>query len=173
MWEDGLLGNRTRLWRKASTCVAEAYSLGIKEIGFREIGKTGGGAWVKVQLIDVMTTAWEWTNLGRKFIMDDGAPDAYRTIQGELCRTFKGLEGYIEIGGKMPMRQAMNAGLMKQYSYGATNGLLNKYMDPSSREDVDAILELYPDAAIEFTCFSVKVGIFPGRNTLFWETRNY
>ena len=173
LWEAGVLGNRTRLWRDVEQCVHDARQLGIKEIGFRQVGKTGGGAWQKAPLDEVYKIATEWTNLGRKFIMDDGAPDQYRTIQGELCRTFKGLEGYIEIGGRMPMRQAMNAGLMKQYSYAATNNLLNKYMDPSSRDDVDSILELFPDAAIEFTCFSVNVGIFPGRNTLFWETRNY
>jgi hypothetical protein len=51
--------------------------------------------------------------------------------------------------------------------------LLDRFMDPNSRADLDALLDLYPDAAVEFSCFSVNVGIFPARNTIFWETRNY
>lgn len=105
--------------------------------------------------------------------MDDGAPDHKRTLQGEVCRTERGLQGFLEIGGHLPMRQAMAAGLMKHYGYLQTKLLLDRYMDPSSRDDLDALLERYPDAAIEFTCFSVNAGVFPNRNCIFWEVRNY
>jgi hypothetical protein len=105
--------------------------------------------------------------------MDDGAPDDKCTLQGEVCRTIRGLESYLEVGGGLPMRQAMAAGHMKHRGYLETKVLLERYMDASSRDDLDALLELYPDHTVEFSCFSVDVGVFPNRNTLFWETRLY
>jgi hypothetical protein len=106
--------------------------------------------------------------------MDDGAPDDCRTIQGEICRVpHLGLTGYLDTVGKLPMRPAMAAGHMRHCSALTTLSLCDRYMDPSSRDDLDILLELYPDATIEFSCFGRNVGVFPHRNTLFWEVRNY
>ena len=173
LWEKGLLGNRTRLWRDPGKAFKDAVELGIPRVGFRQIGKAGGGAWEAVPTSQVLECAQRWQDAGRSFILDDGAPDEYRTLQGEVCRTYRGLEGYLEIGGKLPMRQAMAAGLLKSYSPVQVRVLLEQYMDPSSRDDLDAIFELYPDATVEFTCFSRDAGVFPNRNTLFWEVRDY
>lgn len=46
-------------------------------------------------------------------------------------------------------------------------------MDPSSQQDLDDLLDLYPDATIEFTCYDIDLGVIPNRNTIFWEVRNY
>ena len=173
LWEAGVLGNRTRLWRNLDECLVDCRRFGIQEIGFREIGKTGGGAWEKVATAQVPATVDKWRAAGRQFIMDDGAPDEHRTMQGEVCRTFRGMEGFLAVGSNLPMRQAIAAGHMRSCSYLTTLTLINKFMDPSSREDFEALMELYPDAAIEFTCFRINVGVFPGRNTIFWEIRNY
>lgn len=187
LWEAGVLGNRTRLWRDPREAFLWGESVyhaqvmpkvywNFPEIGFREIrkpGSVGAGKWEKVPWHRVFETAKRWQAEGLDFIMDDGCPDDKRTLQGEVVRTERGLEGFLDIGARLPMRPAMAAGHMKPYGYLATRLLLDRYMDPSSREDLDALLEQYPDAAIEFTCFSVNVGIFPNRNTLFWETRNY
>lgn len=185
LWETGVLGNRTRLWRDPTEAMfwAQAQDFARNkrvtgtwpEIGFREIrkpGSAGAGAWCKVPWSMVGITAEEWRAAGREFVMDDGAPDDKRTLQGEVCRTTRGMEGYLTTA-KLPMRQAFAEGHAKQYGYLATRLLLEKYMDPSSRDDLDALLEQYPDAAVEFTCFSVNVGVLPHRNTLFWETRDY
>ncbi len=181
LWEAGVLGNRTRLWHDPR----EAFRWGLSgfrkrkepiEIGFREVrssASAGKGKWTKVPWNEVLKTAEEWSKEGRRFIMDDGAPDDKRTIQGELCRTFRGLEGYIDMGSKLPMRVAMSQGFMRHCTGSEIRVLLNTYMDPSSHDDIDMLFELYPDATIEFSCFSVDVGVFPGRNTLIWEVRNY
>lgn len=169
LWEAGVLGNRTNLWRDPQ----EAYDSGVVQIGFRQIGATGGGAWERVDREQVFECANRWRRAGRNFIMDDGCPDDKRTLQGEVCRTYKGLEGFLDVKGLLSMRQAIAAGHMRHCSPTLVRALLNKFMDPSSHDDLDALLDLFPDAAIEFTCFSVNVGVFPGRNTLFWETRNY
>ena len=73
----------------------------------------------------------------------------------------------------MVLRQSIAQGMHRQYGYVATRVLLNRFMDPSSRDDLDVLLEQYPEAAVEFACFSVNVGTIPRRNTVFWEVRNY
>ena len=169
LWKLNVLGNRTNLW----TDPIEAFDSGKPEIGFRQIGKSGGGKWCKVPRKDVFEEAARWIEEGRKFVMDDGAPDQYRTLQGEICRTEYGLYGFLDTVGKLPMRPAIAAGHMKSYSYVMVNYLLDKYMDPSSRDDIEMLLELYPTATIEFSSFSIDVGVFPNRNTIFWEVRDF
>lgn len=184
MWEAGLLGNRTRLWRDPN----DAYQWAVEQrakssnrfwqlsdkpiIGFRELGRAGGGAWEVVPWRFVHVTAERWNGAHRRFIMDDGAPEEKTTLKGEVCRTVRGLESYLTTA-KLSMRAAMREGRMKPYGNLATKVALDTFMDPASRDDLEILLELYPDATIEFSCFSVDVGVIPNRNTLFWEVRNY
>jgi len=173
LWKLGVLGNRTRLWDNPYHAWNDSLELNIKELGFRQIGKAGGGAWEKGPREDVFEIADRWGREGRKFIIDDGAPDWCRTLQGEICRTHRGMEGYLDTIGKLPMRPAMAAGHMKSYTYVMVNYLLNKYMDASSRDDIEMLLEIYPEATIEFSCFGIDCGVFPNRSTIIWEVRNY
>ena len=166
-WRAGLLGNRTQLWWDPH----EAWRSGVREYGFRE-HRAGGGTWERVYREDFWNTVDRWKEAGRIFTMDDVCPDEHQTIQGELCRTFRGLEGFIG-ASQIPMRKAMAAGILRPRSSVEVLVLLERYMDPASRDDVDAFLDLFPDATIEFTCFTVDVGNIPGRNTLFWEVRDY
>lgn len=166
-WKAGILGNATRLWWDPN----EAWASDAREFGFRE-HRAGGGTWERVWRAQFWNTVYFWQGAGRIFTMDDVCPDEYQTIQGEICRTFRGIEGYIG-ASQFPMRKAMAAGILTHRTYLQTRLLLEQYMDPSSRDDLDMLLELYPDATIEFTCFSVNVGNIPNRNTLFWEVRNY
>lgn len=166
-WKQGLLGNATRLWWNPN----EAWASDAREFGFRE-HRAGGGTWERVPRVHFWETVRRWDAAGRTYTMDDVCPDQYQTIQGEVCRTFRGLEGYIG-ASQLPMRKAMAEGILKHRRPIETYVLLDTYMDPSSRGDLDALLDLFPDATVEFTCFSVNVGNIPNRNTLFWETRNY
>ena len=167
LWREGMLGNRTQLWDDPFV----AFNAGCAEYGFREHGKLGGGAWERVPQSQFWQTYHRWKEAKRVFSMDDVVPDEAQTIQGEVCRTYRGLEGYIG-ASHLPMRKAAAAGLLTHRSPCATFVILNTYMDPPSRDDLDALLELYPDAAIEFTCFTRQVG-WLRRNTMFWEVRNY
>lgn len=174
LWEAGCLGNRPLLFHT----LQEALDSGCEFIGFRELNKAGGGgAWEKAQNtplgFKIIDTFQRWTALGRHFIMDGGCPNHLGTLQGEVCRTYRGWEGLIGLSNGLPMRPAMAAGLLVPRSGVVVKALLDSYMDPSSRDDLDAILDLYPDATVEFTCFSVDVGVIPNRNTIFWEVRNY
>jgi hypothetical protein len=170
MWEQGLLGNRPPMYRT----LEEALASGDPCIGFREM-RAGGGTWERSKNQEEAAEIYQrWKALGRAFIMDSAVPNNRSTLQGEICRTFRGLEGYLNVGYALPpMRIAIQQGLLKPVTGSTIRVLTRKYMDPSSQDDLDALLDLYPDATIEFTCFDVDVGNIPGRNTLFWETRDY
>lgn len=200
LWEAGVLGNRPVLFRTVEAALAS----GLPRIGFRELGKAGGGAWELAEGVEkIKNVAWMWEVAGRKFIMDGSVPNDHSTMQGEVRRGEWGLESYLcsrdewvsklskgipcwiehlqkwgTATGKMypglpPMRETLKQGWHRHRGYLETKVLLDRYLDPSSRDDLDALLELYPDATIELTAFDIDTGVIPGRNTIFWEVRDY
>jgi hypothetical protein len=169
MWEAGLLGNRPHLWRS----VDDAYNSGFPQIGIREIGKAGGGRAQIVPRCLLHETATQWKLAGCRFIMDSTAPNERTILCGEVCRTHSGLGGLLAERSFCSMREAQKGGLLRPVTGSVILALTQRYMDPSSREDLNALLELYPDAAVEFSCFTVNTGIISGRNTIFWEVRDY
>lgn len=173
LWEAGVLGNRTQIFRT----LEEVYASGVtRKIGFRQLSQ-GGGAWELAETIDQVPEIYaRWKAAGRNFIIDDGVPNDKTTMQGEICRTETGLYGFIAVAtdgkGLPPMRRSIAAGMHREYHRVAVRALMERYMDPASRDDVDALLDLYPDHVIEFACFSVKVGVLR-RQTIVWEVRLY
>lgn len=177
-WELGLLGNRTQLWRPGQWREAIAGSQHADGVGFRQLGTGGGGAWEKAPHTQVQATHDRWVAAGRNFRMDDGVPNDKTTMQGEVCRTWRGIEAFLcwnppGVYGMEPMRRTMAAGKHRHVGGATLRALMDRYMDPSSQEDLFALLDLYPDATIEFACFAVDVGVMRNRNTIFWEVRNY
>lgn len=180
LWEAGCLGNRTQIFHSIDAALRAVPS--GDGIGFRQIGQPNGaaGAWEKASSV---TTALEidarWRAAGRRYIMDDGFPNHRTTMQGEICRTVEGLYGFIAVAefcgrvGLPPMRISMANGMHGHFYRAQVRALMQIYMDPASQDDVDALLELYPNATIEFASADVCVGNIPGRNTIIWEVRNY
>lgn len=168
LWRLGVLGNSNQLFNSLPDALASK----CQRIGFRQIGKAGGGKWEDCPREQATDVAIRWTAEGRRYILDGGAPSKQSTLIGEICRTFRGVEGFLGLS-TLPMRPAITAGHLTPRSYAETNALLDAYMDPSSRDDVRDLLDLYPDATIEFSCFSRDFGMIPGRNTIIWEVRNY
>jgi hypothetical protein len=44
---------------------------------------------------------------------------------------------------------------------------------PNSLDDLDILLDAYPDHAIELTAYDREIGSIPGRNCIVWEVRKY
>jgi len=172
LWEAGVLGNKLRTWRQWDDAVFEGDTRGM--FGFREIGKAGGGKFEIVPYGQIQLTAIRWDAEHRKFIICEAAPDHRGLIQGEVCRLvggYHGMLGFVRNGKRM--RDSIRDGDLKVVSGAQVTDLLNRFMDPASRDDLDALLDLYPDATVEFTCYEIPVGCIPGRSTIFWEVRNY
>lgn len=169
LWNLGALGYKLRTWEDPKEALAERERPPI--VGLRQVGIAGGGRLDIVPIDQLSGTVRRWENDGLKFVVCEAAPDEYGTLQGEVCRTIRGWEGTMGLSKGLRMRDAIKAGLLVPRSPAVTRFLLREYLSPASLDDLDAILELYPDATVEFTCYECDFG--RGRNTIFWEVRNY
>lgn len=98
-------------------------------------------------------------------------PDHALSIQGEVMDYVKGFYlTYTE--AKKPMNEGFR--IDTKFLDGLNARMILKgRMDPSSFRDLEALFEIYRDSVIEFSTYEVCVGDIPGRNTVFWEVRNY
>lgn len=169
LWNAGALGFKLRTWERPEDAVAA----GVPLVGFRQLGASGGGAFEMCSLAQILSVAARWTAAGRHFMVCEAAPDERGTIQGEVCRTFRGWEGLLGpvVGGRR-MRDSIRDGHLTPRTGASVVALLNIYLSPASRDDLDAILDLYPDATVELTAYGDH-DFERGRNTIFWEVRNY
>lgn len=165
-WNAGLLGFKLRTWDTPEEAVAS----GVPLVGFRQIGTGGGGKFVMATSPEIITVAAGLTQQGIRFQICEAAPDDRATIQGEVVRTERGLEGYLG-QSKLRMRDAIAQGKLTPRGWLETELLLRQFMWPSSREDLNCLLDLYPGHVVEFTCYNHRFE--PGRNTIFWEVRHY
>jgi hypothetical protein len=170
LWTAGCLGNKPRTWRELQPALdAHLFTYGI-----REIGKAGGGKFELVAGgVHLEEAIGRWIKEGRTWIIDDGAPNHLSQLQGEICCTTRGLEGYLAVRSGVSMREAMARGLLLPRNGIVTRILLRHFCDAASLDDIDLLLEMYPDATIELCTYSVNVGCIPGRNTIIWEVRDY
>lgn len=176
LWESGCLGNKLRTWRDPEA----AKRSGVPMVGYRYSDPKGGGApwWGTIENAGIVTRFNEIVAQGfdaRYLVVCESAPDDHATIQGEVCRALgiAGLSGLLGLARGMRMRDSIAAGNLTHRTGSEVAVLLSTYMDANSRYDLEQILDLYPDAAVEFTCYTVNVGDLRNRNTIFWEVRNY
>lgn len=185
LWRAGVLGNRPLMWDTLEEALKHRPV--VAKFGFRELGKAGGGAWELAPRAESPLVYDRWKQAGRRFVIDGSVPNDHSVAQGEVCRTEHGLQSFLCVRpefvvrwpfaelkpGLSPMRITMAAEMHRHRDALETKLVLDQIMDPSSRDDLDMLLELYPDATVEFTCFDINVGVIPHRNTIFWEVRNY
>lgn len=108
---------------------------------------------------------------------NETAPDDRATLQGEIRRAPGGLQffgsersraGY---GRMIRMRDALR--VARSYQGLTVLFLLRKHLSPPSLDDLMELLDLYPEAVIEFSAYDLQLGTCRGRNTIIWEVRNY
>lgn len=129
-----------------------------------------------LNITDAYKVAWEWVNVKwadqSRIQWCEAAPDQYVVLQGEICRPAWCGYALHYSTVKAQMRPALARGAKNHTGPGALL-ICRAAMDPASYEDLCEMLEDFPDAAIEFSCYRVNLGQKKGRNTIFWETRNY
>lgn len=99
------------------------------------------------------------------------APTERTVIQGEVQQSCHHLDLYYSTV-KKPMRDALALG-GKQVQGLTAKLLLEQYMDPSSLDHLDYLLNTYLGHVIEFSVYGINWGTIPNRNTVFWEVRKY
>ena len=100
---------------------------------------------------------------------NETAPDEYILIQGELMQSDEHLDLTYSFEKASNRKALMNP----SFARGLTaKMLIERYMDRDSLDDINEILESYPDHIIEFSTFSIKLGSL-NKNTIIWEIRKF
>lgn len=99
-------------------------------------------------------------------------PDSHLILQGEVMR---GVRNGLELT-YTHVQKPMNLGFKESTLYAdglKAQFLLKQNLWHASYSDLEALLERFPDCAVEFSAYALPVGDIPGRNTVIWEVRDY
>ena len=175
LYEQGALGNKLRTWSSTDELAASGYS---GSVTLRYKGKAGVGGWCAYDLAPdkVAETVATWVGEGadpKLIVANESAPDERLLVQGDVGRNPAGGGGLVfrYSTERVKMRVAMETAT---HAYGAeASALVGGYLSAGSLADVQELLELYPDAIVEFSAYEMTVGERPGRNAVIWEVRDY
>jgi hypothetical protein len=165
LWNAVALGNKPRTWKDVATLEASGYT-GL--VTAREAAGRGGGRCryrVPAREAAGVTVGWAAPTF------NEAAPDDRLLLQGEAAHIVGGLYLRFSTTPGLAMREAMRDA--REARCAAATLILDAYLAPSSRDDLDALWDLYPGAVIEFGAYRGPVGCLPHRNTLIWEVRHY
>jgi hypothetical protein len=104
-------------------------------------------------------------------VFSESPPDECRIIQGELTINHCGY-WFEHTYSPLPMRLAFDVQRSRATGLEAKL-LLERYVSPPDLDDIKHLLEAYPDHVIEFSAFSIPIGVIPGRRACIWEVRQY
>ena len=126
----------------------------------------------KVEDIESIVTDWTKNyNIEYKdIVLNEIGPDDYILIQGEVCRSINHYDLQYTRAKKI-MREALAVENIHAKGLKALC-MLKTHMDAASYDNLQRLLDLFPEGIIEFSTYSKCVGHL-NLNTVFWEVRNY
>lgn len=111
------------------------------------------------------------------FYVSEMAPTHKTILNGEVqardgVNGFEGSWSLMYSPIKATMRESLS--ILTRHANGLhARMILQSRMDPYSFDWLLGLLEDYPNHIVEFSVYSCDWGTVPGRNTVFWEVRNY
>jgi hypothetical protein len=114
----------------------------------------------------------------KKYRYNESMPDEYIRLQGNVWRDYRGLCLEYSCEKNIEHRPAVRHPYVQQAQLLMAESLLKSSLSPSSYEEIVYIIDNYKasescSAIVEFSTYSINVGILPYRNTVIWEVRNY
>lgn len=180
LFEKGEFGNRPRTWGDLTDLLASDFR---GEVGMFQKDPRGGGGLVRynVPVAAAAEHTAKWATKGVRptdIQYTEMAPHQHNLIQGEVmgpsrlpwsAETCDWSMSYNCAVG-LTMRDARALPWRQSGKY--TRTLLRQLLDRPSFNNLEYLLDQYPEHAVEFSTFRVPVGVL-GWNTIFWEVRLY
>jgi hypothetical protein len=171
-WINLEFGNRLHIFNSWYNLQASDYD-GQVSIRYKD---ASANQWKKyyVPRNDVFIHLAEFVKQGAelsKFTFNESAPDNSLLIQGELAYLTNGLYLYYSVL-RAPMREALNREPREAYNLRAKN-ILRSLLFPQSYDMLIELNELYPNSVIEFSAYSIPLGVLPNHSVVTWEVREY
>ena len=176
LYENGFLGNKPLTWNSLEE---------IEQSGWKERICVRGRKGIPREKSRFNLTLDEMTKyveqLEREGIpkinltFNQAMPDEHLIIQGEVMRDINSNPRYMHLTYstvKEPMNRALEKETLCSDGINALF-LLKGNLYPPSYDDLQELLELFPDSIIEFSAYDISVGNISNRNAIIWEVRNY
>lgn len=172
----GRFGNKLRTWRTYSEILEDVAADRFDGLVTMRTTLGGGGPTeynLPIQFIPAFQRLWKETkNISPDLIrFNENAPDDRLLIQGYVKRTEAGLEFWHSFL-KTKMNTALKKAGKRAYCLEA-HMLLKEFLNGPSYDDLEELLDAFPDRVVELSCYEMDVGNIPNRNTVFWEARDY
>jgi hypothetical protein len=174
LWTAGAYGNRLRAWRTEGEWRASGFS---GPISVRYLGAGGGPCVYDVRPEEVPEVLSDLRRRGfdpELVTFNEGAPDDRVVLQGELFNGVVG--GEVDRFECSTVRAKMREALRRErrvLTGVATRAVLRDLLSPGSWDDLNHLLDRFPDHVIEISVYSRFLGNTPRRNALVWEIRSY
>lgn len=166
-------GNKLRVWPNFWEWFNSGYVGGIR---FRSRNRgsaafTMGPPIPHGKVIDAYNDLlWNHGYDAAELLFCEPSPEDRNVIQGEVCRSDRGLELSWSTEPGITNREAMTRA---NYSTGlAAKMILEAKLDPADFECLMELLDEYPDHVVEFSAFSAELGVLR-RRMVVWEVRKY
>ncbi|MDD5700087.1 MAG: hypothetical protein PHH00_02755 [Candidatus Nanoarchaeia archaeon] len=178
LYDLGLFGNKALAWDSYDELIQSGFR---GEVCIRGRGISRKEARYNIPLSRVRQEIESLIQKGypeERLRFNQSMPDYALLIQGEVVRHVRhppDYAGALELT-YTTVQKPMNEALREEMKFAGgivAQIILQEKLDESSFADLWVLLELYPDAVVEFSTYAVKVGDIPNRNTVFWEVRNY
>lgn len=166
-WQNLDFGNRIRAWDTYKDLIDDDYK-GLVTVRYKE--PSSPKCKYNVPFSDIEKVISDLGGKPELYTFNESCPDEKLLFQGEIYHGDTYSLFYSEL--KLPMRDALKQG-GKQVYFTTAKCIMQYYMRSKSYTMIQDLLDNYPGAAIEFSCYSMCLGELPGHNVIVWEVRNY
>ncbi|MFA5993031.1 MAG: hypothetical protein WC796_04970 [Candidatus Pacearchaeota archaeon] len=168
----GFYGNKPLTWDSYDEVMESGWSGNVNIRSKKGIER--GLVEYDTPISELKSRAEKWRlknkHLESEITFNQKMPDDHLIIQGEVMNWIRRL--YLHYS---TLKKPMNIGLREESFYAEcveALKLLKGTMDPPSFENLEWLLEHFPDSVIEFSTYDIPLGNL-NRNTVFWEVRDY
>lgn len=172
LYEAGYFGNKPLTWNSYQEIVDSTWK-GMVCMRSRT-GTARKNVRYDIPLDQIPQEIKAWRNIGipeESIAFNQSLPNEHLLIQGEV-QYINGIFYMTYTKVKKPMNLALEEETLHAHDPKA-RVILKDCLSHHSYEDLEKLLEVFPNDIIEFSTFRVNVGNRLLRNTIFWEVRNY
>ena len=160
-WLRGEFGNMPRSWESVEALRASGYN-GLLSVR----SKTPAGRMeTNVPVAEALSRSWH------NVVFQETMPDPELVIQASIGYDPSGIWIEYCLEPNINFREAMHRSIQAQGLEALF--ILKRYVDPSSYDDIMDLVQRFPNAVIEIATFRRHVGVWPHRNTVIFEVREY
>ncbi len=175
LYEAGLFGNKAMTWNSYEEILQNGWKGGVCMRSKKGIARSEVKYNVSLKELPKHIDDWKWLGIPEEMIsFNQSMPDKHLILQGEILREGELFCLYYSTV-KKPMNLALKERSGEIIGSEEVREVLMQKLVKESYADLENLLTEFPHSVVEFSAYSIPVGNLAdtGRNTVFWEVRNY